>query len=65
MAAQDKKTDQIQLEKALDLFRNSQYKEALDAFSKVLGKSVDSEIEFQAYLYISNIHFILNADVND
>lgn len=62
LAAQEKKIGQIQLEQGLSLFRNSQYKEALDELSKVPEKSVDSELIFQAYLYISNIHFILNEN---
>lgn len=60
LTAQEKKIGQIQLEQGLSLFRNSQYKEALDEFSKVPEKSVDNELIFQAYLYMSNIHFILN-----
>jgi len=63
LAAQEKKIDQIQLEKAIGLYRDQHlYKEALDEFSKVLENSVDSEMIFQAYLYISNIHFILNEN---
>jgi hypothetical protein len=62
LTAQEKKIGQIQLEQGLSLFRNSQYKEALYEFLKVPEKSVDNELIFQAYLYISNIHFILNEN---